>query len=1019
MMDRPEHLDSDQTSARPSDLTGGGFAETLAPPTTSPDSETPSDLTAPKTERRGILDQSVVAAGVEGMESKAHPRRFGGYQIIRVLGEGGMGVVYEAQQDVPRRIVALKVVHPQRFSKSLMRRFELETEVLGRLEHPNIARIYEAGTVETELMLQPFFAMELVRGLTLNAHTQKERLDPAHRLELLATICDAVHHAHQKGVIHRDLKPGNILVDAAGEPKILDFGVARATDSDLQTTTLETSVGQLIGTLQYMSPEQAGGDPRELDIRSDIYSLGVIGYELLAERMPYSMEGRMLHDAIRAIQEEEPTRLGGMDRSLRGDVETIIAKAMEKEKSRRYQSASDFAADIRRYLHDEPVTARPASVSYQLRKFAKRNRVLVSGLAAVFLALILGLITTTLEAKIARKARIAADAAAEQEKIAKEHTLQSLRNEQSITHMLTDALVAPVDKGYNVTVLQAIKYIEPALKKQSDLPLEVRQSVRLAVAQTYTAYAQWDDAINEYRQALSERAIVAPPDDEGLAEIYSGLAYALLHGRGFKNAEEVYGLYNMAYQIRVHLYGQSDATAGYIKGMMAMVELQTQSRAKGEQTYLEALRPIFGMNMTPREIRAQVEADAAQIRYMWAGGDRAGAEAYLRVRLRPMLDKPEVREMIPDGLGNFALYVLDTMREDLVAEAAAITAVHLSEEIDGPDSAMHAKVLNYTGLFLLQRERQLSGLDMLQEAADISRRKLGPLQADTIAYTSQYIAASDQFRKPAQGAEARRALLAQASGDDVAAQQDRARVLHDLGQAVVAEEGASPESRAQSVSDLRDAVDLARKSDGPDSPESISFGLDLEAALRQNGQPVAAEKLSNELVAASRRQYGEADRRTGIALDRLGLDLQQEGRLRDAIGIFRKSHEVCVAGNADAVDVVNPLSHLADAQESLGLSAEAQTTLEELITSQTELYGSDRSETIDSRRRLARVVARLNPGQADALYRIAYSAAVQSLGEEDKLTKQIVSEWRQFHDEQTSSGTTTTPSSNPHGNDRE
>src|SRR5215468_3470847 len=250
------------------------------------------------------------------------PSRIGRYSILRILGEGGMGTVYEAEQESPKRAVALKVIRAGHVSPEMLRRFEHESAVLGRLQHPGIAQVYEAGTVQDERGHSvPFFAMEFIRGVPLTDFAEKWKLGTGQRLDLIARICDAVYHAHQKGIIHRDLKPGNILVDESGQPRILDFGVARATDSDIQQATLQTDIGQLIGTVPYMSPEQVGGDPGELDTRSDVYALGVIAYELLAGRLPYDLKRRAIHEAARVIREEEPTRLSVVNRTLRGDVE--------------------------------------------------------------------------------------------------------------------------------------------------------------------------------------------------------------------------------------------------------------------------------------------------------------------------------------------------------------------------------------------------------------------------------------------------------------------------------------------------------------------------------------------------------------------------------------------------------------------------------------------------------------------------------------------------------------------------
>jgi WD40 repeat protein len=321
------------------------------------------------------------------------PPRLARYRLLRLLGQGGMGAVYEAEQDTPRRLVALKVIRSGYVSTNLLKRFAREAEILGRLHHPGIAQIYEAGVAEDG---RPFFALELIRGVALDEHARLRSLTLAARLDLVARVCDAVQHAHDQGIIHRDLKPGNILVDEAGQPKVLDFGVARASDADLLTSADRTRTGQLVGTLSYMSPEQVSADPAALDARSDVYALGVILFELLSGRLPYLLGNLPLPEAARVIREREPSRLGSIDTSFRGDLETIVAKALEKDPARRYQSVAELAADLRRHLRHEPIRARPPSALYQLAKFARRNKALVGGTAAVVLALAAGLLGTTL-----------------------------------------------------------------------------------------------------------------------------------------------------------------------------------------------------------------------------------------------------------------------------------------------------------------------------------------------------------------------------------------------------------------------------------------------------------------------------------------------------------------------------------------------------------------------------------------------------------------------------------------------
>lgn len=320
------------------------------------------------------------------------PERIGRYRPIRILGQGGMGIVYEAEQDQPRRLVALKVLARHAVSHQMLRRFRQESEILGRLKHPGIAQIFDSGMLEKTAGGHAYLAMELIDGRSITQHVTTENLSVPQRLELFAKVCDAVQHAHQKSVIHRDLKPDNILVTSDGTPKVLDFGIARVTGQDLEVTTIHTQVGQLVGTITYMSPEQVSGNLEDLDLRSDIYALGVLLFELLTGKLPHDLVGRSVPDAARVIQEVDPQRLVSIDTMFRGDVDVIVAKAMEKEASRRYASAAEMAADVRRHLADEPIVARVPSSFYHARKFAKRNKAFVGGVLATMLALVAGAI---------------------------------------------------------------------------------------------------------------------------------------------------------------------------------------------------------------------------------------------------------------------------------------------------------------------------------------------------------------------------------------------------------------------------------------------------------------------------------------------------------------------------------------------------------------------------------------------------------------------------------------------------
>lgn len=407
-----------------------------------------SDDATPRGPAYETYESSTIAfTGFATARACVLPESIGRYRIRRLIAEGGMGAVYEAEQEQPHRTVALKVIKSGFVSHELLRRFEQEAQALGRLHHPGIAQIYEAGNAESEHGPQPYFAMEFIEGPRLLDYANQHKLKTRERLELMASVCDAVEHAHQRGLIHRDLKPANILVDAHGQPKILDFGVARVVESDAEATR-QTDVGQIVGTLPYMSPEQVSGDPDEIDTRTDVYALGVVLFEMLSGRLPYDVDRKQLPQAVQVIREQDPTPLSSLSRNYRGDIETIVAKSLEKEKQRRYGSAAEMASDIRCYLGDQPITARPPSTAYQLKKFARRHRALVTGVVAVIVVLLAGVIVSSTELVRARRAEmlarqsegsarterdraINAEAVAKQERdraVAAEHTAASERD---------------------------------------------------------------------------------------------------------------------------------------------------------------------------------------------------------------------------------------------------------------------------------------------------------------------------------------------------------------------------------------------------------------------------------------------------------------------------------------------------------------------------------------------------------------------------------------------------------------
>jgi eukaryotic-like serine/threonine-protein kinase len=836
-----------------------------------------------------------------------HPARLGRYSILRVLGEGGMGTVFEAEQENPRRSVALKVIRASVLSPESLRRFSHESQVLGRLQHPGIAQIYEAGTVQDERGSDvPFFAMEFVAGVPLTEHAARKHLGTRERLDLVARICDAVSHAHQKGVIHRDLKPGNILVDDSGQPKILDFGVARATNSDIQQTTLQTDVGQLIGTVPYMSPEQVAGDPSALDTRSDVYALGVIAYELLVGRLPYDLKRKMIHEAVRIIKEDEPTRLSSIDRTLRGDVETIVAKALEKDKVRRYPSAESLASDIRRYLRHETITARPASTWYQVQKFSRRNPALVLALLVAFFVLVAGLIGTSYGLKQAVHARDAeslarADAVKEKEAAvdareaeARERNVAVAQRDKAekIAEFMSQMLqgVGPsVARGRDIAMLKEMMDVAAARIEAGDLKSAPEAELRLrrTIGFTYDELALYPESAKMLEPAAALARSLYPGDHEEKASALDALAH-LVKDRGDLAGAEPLSRESLAMKRRL-FPGDHEEVATALNDLAVLLQ-DRGDLARAEPLYRESIE--MRKRLFPGD-HADVATGLNSLSYLLrARGDRAGALPLCREALEMFQrlypgDHPDVAT----GLNNLGVLLL--AGGDLAgAEPPLRESLAMMKRLYPGDHPSVA-VLESSLAGLLYSRGDLAGAEPLYRESLEMKKRLFPGDHPSVATGLGNLGRVLQRRGRLSEAEA---LLR----ESLAMNQrlfpgDNPNVADGLGYVseLLLERGDPAEAERLSRESL--AMDQrVFKGDHPDVADGLCR---LAGVLVVRGDFAGAEALARDGVAMSERTRGKDHWRTasarvehGRALAGLRRFADGEAELVDAERVLSTAH---------------------------------------------------------------------------------------------------------------------------------
>ncbi len=674
-----------------------------------------------------LLDTRV-ADDIFRLPSEPLQSRIGSYRIIETLGEGGMGAVYLAEQEEPiRRRVALKLVKLGMDTKEVLARFDAERQALAMMDHPNVARVHDAGATE---MGRPYFVMEYVDGTPITEYCDRERMSTKERLELFIPVCLAIHHAHQKGIIHRDVKPSNILVavhDGKPVPKVIDFGIAKATGESPAERTAFTVMGQIIGTPEYMSPEQATGAAEGVDTTTDVYSLGVLLYEILTGTLPFDpneMRRAGWETVVKTIRDVEPpkpstrvssigdtaaevaarrhTSVTGLRRQLRGDLDWVVMKAMEKVRSRRYTSAAEFAADLERYLHNQPVAASPPSTVYRMRKFARRYRTAL----AIAAFIIVSLSYVAFESNRQRGAAVRA------------------RDEsEAVTTFLSDMLgaVAPEQGGREVSVRQVLDQAEGKIgEKLKGRPLiqarlmntmgnvyrklglpekahpllegslairekelgrnhrDVAQSLN-DIANLVSMEGDRDRAKALYEEALAIRERVLPPDHPDIARSLNNLA-ATLQESG--ESEAALRIYQRILPMQERVLGPDHADVGRTHNNIARLLVGTGDY-KGALPHIDL---------------------AVQIKEKAFGPDHIDVARSLAVKVT-------------------ALYYL---RDYAAARREMERVVSIAEKALGPDHPEFGVDLNQLGALLLSLEDYKAARPMFERALGILEKSLGP-----------------------------------------------------------------------------------------------------------------------------------------------------------------------------------------------------------------------------------------------------------------------------------------------------